>query len=77
MLTQSKPIQKQTTRNGTCLVIPVIGLQRVGKYSDAGKFNKKIKCRTNPIYAFSTTYKIGMAYFKDGTPKSGSYTRTA
>ena len=51
-------MEKTTTRNGTRLVTPAIGLERPEKYSDAGKFDKKIKC-----------HKIGMTYFKDGTPE--------
>ena len=60
---------KKKTRNGTYLVTPAIGLERLEKYADAGKFDKKIKYRTNPTNTSSTTYKIGMAYFKDGTPE--------
>ena len=36
---------------------------------DEGKHDKKIKCRTNPNNADSTTYKIPMAYFRDRTPE--------
>ena len=69
MLTHSKSMDKPTTRNSTRLVTPAIGLERSEKYSNAGKFNKKIKCRTNPSNASSTTYKIGMVCFMDGTPE--------
>ena len=69
MLTHSKPIKKQTTRNGTRLMMPAIGLERLEDLTNAGKLDEKIKCRTNPTNASSTTYKIGMSYFKDGTPE--------
>ena len=36
---------------------------------DEGKHNNKIKCRTKPGDADSTSYKIPMAYFRDGTPE--------
>ena len=36
---------------------------------EAGKYAEKIKCRTNPSDATSTTYEIPMAYFKEGTPE--------
>ena len=45
-------------------------IAKIGKiYSDAGKFDKKNKCHNNPTNVSSTTYKIGMTYFKDGIPK--------
>ena len=69
MLTHSKPIQRDTTKNGNRLMMPAIGLKRPEDSSDAGKFDEKIKCRTNPTNASSTTYEIGMACFKDGTPE--------
>ena len=69
MSTHSKPTQRNTTKNSTRLMIPVIGLERPEDSANAGKFDGKIKCRTNPTDASSTTYKIGMAYFKDGTPE--------
>ena len=69
MSKHSKPMDRKTTKNGTCLVMPAIGLERPQDSADAGKFDKKIKCQTNPTNASSTTYKIGMAYFKDGTPE--------
>ena len=69
MSTHSKPIQRNTTKNGPRLVMPAIGLERPEDSADAGKFDEKIKCRTNPTDASSTTYEIGMDYFKDGTPE--------
>ena len=69
MLTHSKPMKKTTTRNSTCLVTPATGLERSEKYVDLGKFDKKMKFRTNPTNASSTTYKIRMEYFKDVTPR--------
>ena len=69
MSTHSKPVKKNTTKNGTCRVMPAIGLERSEDLTDAGKFDKKIKCQTNPTNASSTTYKMGMAYFKEGTPE--------
>ena len=69
MLTHSKPLEKSTSRNGTCLVTPAIGLARLDKYSKAGKFDEKIKYRTNPSDDSSTTYEIRMAYFKEGSPE--------
>ena len=75
MLRHSKPLDKATSRNGTRLVTPAIGLARPDKYSEAGKFDEKIKCCTNPSDASSTTYKIRMACFKEGTLKTGYYTR--
>ena len=38
-------------------------------YAGLDKFDKKIKCGTNPSDASSTTYKICMTYFKEGTPE--------
>ena len=49
--------------------MPAIGLERPEDSADTGKFDEKIKCQTNPTNASSTTYKIGMAYFKDKTPE--------
>ena len=66
--TQSKHSKKETTKNGTRLLKPAIGLRRPGK-TDKGKHGEKIKCCTNPSDADSTTYKIPMAYFRDRTPE--------
>ena len=66
--TQRKHSKKQTTKNGTRLLKPDIGLKRPEK-KDEGKHDKKIKCHTNPGDADSNTYEITMAYFKDGTPE--------
>ena len=66
--THSRQIKRMTAKNGTRLLKPAIGLNRPGK-RDEGKHGEKIKCRTNPDEADSTTYKIPMAYFRDGTPE--------
>ena len=66
--TQSKHSEITTVKNGTRLLKPAIGLKRPEK-ADEGKHNKKIKCRTNPGDADSTTCKIPMAYFREGTPE--------
>ena len=63
-LTHSK---HDTSKNGTRLLKPAIGLKRQKK--DEGKHNEKIKCCTNPSNSDSTTYKIHIAYFRDRTPK--------
>ena len=68
MSTHSKPADKNTTRSGTRLVTPAIGLDRPDE-TEAGKFDEKVKCRTNPGDASSTTYEIGMTYFKEGSPE--------
>ena len=65
---QSKTIKRATAKNGTRLLKPAIGLRRLKKTYE-GKHNEKIKCHTNPGDADSTTYKIPMGYFRDGTPK--------
>ena len=57
-----------TAKNRTRLLKPAIGLKRLDR-GDEGKHNKKIKCHTNPSDVDSTTYKISMAYFRDGTLK--------
>ena len=65
---QSKPQQDcSTTCNGIKLIKPPIGLERPKE--DSGKYAEKIKCRTNPADANSTTYDIPMMYFKEGTPE--------
>ena len=65
---QSKHQQeKSTTRNDIMLINPPIGLKRPKE--EAGKYAEKIKCRTNPEDATSTTYNISMVYFKEGTPE--------
>ena len=62
---QSKHQQeKSTTRNGIKIIKPPIGLERPKE--EAGKYSEKIKCRTNPADATSTTYNIPMVYFKEG-----------
>ena len=63
----SKQQEKSTTRNGIKLIKPPIGLER--PKDKAGKYAEKIKCRTNPADATSTTYNIPMGYFKEGTPE--------
>ena len=65
--TQSKPQERSTTRNGIKLIKPPIGLERPKQ--ESGKYSEKIKCRTNPADASSTTYEIPMEYFKEGTPE--------
>ena len=57
-----------TAKNGTRPLKPAIGLKRPDR-GDKSKHDEKIKCRTNPGDADSTTYKIPMAYFRDGTPE--------
>ena len=64
---QSKPQERSTTKNGIKLIKPPIGLERPKQ--ESGKYSEKIKCRTNPEDASSTTYKIPMEYFKEGTPE--------
>ena len=66
---QSKPQEnnKSTTKNGIKLIKPPIGLERPKQ--ESGKYSEKIKCRTNPADASSTTYEIPMEYFKEGTPE--------
>ena len=64
---QSKPQERSTTRNGIKLIKPPIGLERPKQ--ESGKYSEKIKCRTNPTDANSTTYEIPMEYFKEGTPE--------
>ena len=66
--THSRKIERMTTKNGTRLLKLAIGLKRPDK-GDEGKHDEKIKRRTNPGEVDSTTYKIPMAYFRDGTPK--------
>ena len=60
--------QRTTAKNGTRLLKPAISLRRPEK-KDEGKHDEKIKCRTNPGEADSTTYEIPVAYFKDGSPE--------
>ena len=64
---QSKPQERSTTKNGIKLIKPPIGLERPKQ--ELGKYSEKIKCRTNPADASSTTYDIPMEYFKEGTPE--------
>ena len=66
--THSRQIKRMTAKNGTKLLKPAIGLKRLDK-GDEGKQDNKMKCCTNPGEADSTTYKIPMAYFRDGTPE--------
>ena len=67
-LKQSKPQQeRRTTCNGIKIIKPPIGLERPKQ--ESSKYAKKIKCRTNPADASSTTYNIPMEYFKEGTPE--------
>ena len=66
--TPSRPAERVTAKNGTRLLKPAIGLKQPEK-GDEGKHVKKVKCRTNPNDADSTTYEIPMAYFRDRTPK--------
>ena len=68
MQTQNKPSERVNVKKGTRLIKLTIGLKRPEK-GDEGKHDKKIKCRTNPNVADSTTYKIPMAYFRAGIPK--------
>ena len=56
-------------RNGTRLLKPVIRLKSLEQKDEGKHAGKKIKCRTNPTDADSTTYEIPMSYFRDGTPK--------
>ena len=59
--------EKSTTLNGIKLIKPLIGLEKPN--DEAGKYAKRIKCRTNPTDATYTTYDIPMGYFKEGTPE--------
>ena len=61
--------ERITARNGTRLLKPAIGLRRPEQKDEGKNANEKIKCRTNPTDANSTTYKIPMSYFRDGTPE--------
>ena len=57
-------------RGGYRLVPPPIGLSRPAeKHTDANYSFEKIKCRTNPGDANSTTYKIQLKYFKEDSPE--------
>ena len=60
---------RTVARNGIRLLKPAIGLKRPEIKDEGKSANKKIKCRTNPMDADSTTYKIPMSYFRDGTPE--------
>ena len=75
MLTHSKPMERKTTKNRTRLVMPAIRLKIPEDSANAGKFDEKIKCRTNPTDASSTTYENEMAYFKDGLLYKNRLTR--
>ena len=67
---QSKHSNDRTVaKNGTRLLKPAIGLKRPDKSKEGKQADKKIKCRTNPVNADSTTYKIPMLYFRDRTPE--------
>ena len=67
----SKHTNKDCTivRNGTRLLKLAIGLKRPEKQGKNKNANEKIKCQTNPQDTNSTTYKIPMSYFRDGTPE--------
>ena len=65
---QSRLAKRVTEKRSTRLLKPAIGLKRPEK-GDEGKHGEKIKCRTNPNDADSTTYEIPMAYFRERTPK--------
>ena len=57
-------------RGGYRLVPPPIGLFRPAEKIKDGNYKfEKIKCRTNPGDANSTTYKVALEYFKEGTPE--------
>ena len=58
--TQSRQIERITSKNRTRLLKPTIGLNRSDR-GDKGKHDKKNKCHANPNNAYSTTYKIPMA----------------
>ena len=66
---QSKQGERTTTRHGTRLLKPVIGLPRPEDLEENKSPDEKIKCRTNPTDADSTTYEIPMSYFRNGTPE--------
>ena len=66
---QSKLGERTTTRHGTRLLKPAIGLSRPEENKESKSPDEKIKCQTNPQDTNSTTYKIPMSYFRDGTPK--------
>ena len=66
--TQRKSTKRATAKNKTRLLKLAIGLKQPEK-GDEGKFDEKIKCRTNLGDADSTTYKNSMAYFRAGAPK--------
>ena len=67
--THSRHNKRTTAKNSTRLLKPAINLRRPEK-GDKGKHDEKINCRTIPGEFASTTYKIPMAYFRDGTPKT-------
>ena len=67
--THSKHSKRITAKNETRLLKPAIGLKRPEQIDEGKQHDEKIKCRTNPSETNSTTYKIPMAYFRDGTPK--------
>ena len=67
--THSQPSERTTAKNGTRLLKPAIGLARPSKSEENKTHDEKIKCRTNPADAESTTYEIPMSYFRDGTPE--------
>ena len=56
-----------TTCNSIKSIKPPIRLER--SKEDSGEYAEKIKCRTNPANANSTTYGILIMYFKEGTPE--------
>ena len=66
---QSKQGERTTTRHGTRLLKPAIGLSRPEVLEESKSPDEKIKCRTTPNDANSTTYDINMSYFRDGTPE--------
>ena len=61
--------ERTTAKNGTRLLKPAIGLRRPEQKDEGKNADEKIKCRTNPTDANSTTYEIPMSYFRDGTPE--------
>ena len=67
--THSKHSKRTTAKNGTRLLKPTIGLKRPEQINEGKQHDEKDKCRTNPSDTNSTTYKIPMEYFRDGTPK--------
>ena len=61
--------ERTTAKNGTRLLKPAIGLRRPEQKDEGKNADEKIKCRTNPTDANSTTYEIPMSYFRDRTPE--------